>query len=271
MEYLVQVSGAVSERQYKTYVVRSNTEEEARSIAAQNFSDEFCVCDDDISIRPDKRLGKSIIAFVFLTISIFLSLIGWRDGHDIISIGPDLISCLYSIMLYAAFVVRFKGIHRAIGSWVDIVFSVLIVLLLASFVRIMMNTGTINLFGNTEILIDTKVILPIAIILSWLGLKVVSLCCMACVLLTALLNISALNDAMGGIWGSTYIICAFLGLMLYLSVEPAFPETMFHIRRATMKGIGSIGADVVQAKGKINAVKANVSKRKSLKETGEKK
>ena len=90
---------------------------------------------------------------------------------------------------------------------------------------------------------------------------------MACVLLTALLNISALNDAMGGIWGAMYIICAFVGLMLYLSVEPAFPETMFHIRKATMKSLSYIGSDVAQAK---NSVTSYGCKKNILKKSGEK-
>ena len=261
MQYLVQVSGDVSNKQNKTYVVNSDSIENAQIIATQNFCDEFDINGEAVYVKPHKRTVKAITAFVFMLIPILLSLISWKNGHDTISISPDYISCLYGVLFYAAFIVRFKGIQRTVNSWIDILFCVFSVLLLSSFVKTILVTKTISLLGITEITISTNVVLPVAIILSWLGLKIVSLTCMAGVSIIALFNITALNEAMGMICGPLYVICSFVGIMLYLSVEPAFVESLSHFKMAATKGLNYISNDVSQAKSKAINIKSTISKK----------
>lgn len=164
-------------------------------------------------------------------------------------------------MIYAAFVVRFKGIQRTVSSWIDILFCVFTVLLLSTFVKTILVTKTISVLGLTDITISTNVVLPVAIILSWLGLKVVSLVCMGGIAIIALFNITALNTAMGTIFGPLYIICSFVGIMMYLSVEPAFVETLLQVRNVATKGLHRLSGDVSYAKAKAINVKTAISNR----------
>ena len=169
MQYVIQVSGDVANKRNKAYVINSSSEEEAQKIAAQSFCDEFYTNSDVVYVKPHKRTNKSIASFIFMLIPILLSLINWKNGHDTISISPDYISCLYSVLIYAAFVVRFKGVQRTVSSWIDILFCVFTVLLLSSFIKTILVTKTVSILGFTEISINTNVLLPVAIILSWLG------------------------------------------------------------------------------------------------------
>jgi hypothetical protein len=259
MQYVVQVSGETLNKQNKAYVVKSSSEEEASLIAKQAFCEDYEIENATVSVKSNRRTYKAICAMILISISIFLSLINWKNGHDTISISPDYLSCLYGVLIYTAFVVRFKGIQRTVSSWIDIAFCVFIVLLLSTFVKTILVTKTISLFGLTDISVSTEVILPIAIILSWLGLKMVSLFCMGAVAIIALFNISALNVAMGGLFGPIYIICSFLGIMFYLSVEPAFVETMSQIKHATASGLNHLSGDFSYAKSKVTDIKTSIS------------
>ena len=57
--------------------------------------------------------------------------------------------------------------------------------------------------------------------------------------------------------------------MLYLSVEPALPETVQSIRRSVVKGVGYVGNDVIQAKNEIQGAKSRMSKVMGKKDNGE--
>ena len=251
MQYLVNVCGDVSNKQNKTYVINSSSVEEAQIVAKQFFFDDFGVRSCEVFLKPHKRTYVACLSFILMLIPILLSLINWKVGHKTISISPDYISCLYGVLVYSAFIVRFKGIKRTVSSWIDILFCVFVVLLLSTFIKTIMVTQTINLFGFKSITINTSILLPIVIALSWLGLKIVSLVCMVALVLIAMLNIIALNEAMGMFFGSLYIISSFVGVLLYLSVEPVLSESICAISKATLKGVKYISNDVSQAKSKI--------------------
>lgn len=267
MQYIVQVSGETLNTQNKAYIINSKSEEEANLIARRTFCEDFSVESATVSVKTNKRTFKAICAMILMLISIFLSFINWKNGHDTISIRPDYLSCLYGVLIYAAFVVRFKGIQRTVSSLIDVLFCAFTVLLLSNFVKTILVTETISLFGLTDISVSTEVILPIAIILSWLGLKMVSLFCMGAIAIIALFNISALNTAMGGIFGPVYIICSFLGIMLYLSVEPAFVETLSQVKKATVSGLNRLNGDVSYAKSRVVDVKASISNKINFSKT----
>lgn len=265
MQYLIQVSGDISNKQNKTYVVNSNSLEKAQIIATQNFCDEFTINGDAVLVKPYKRTIKAIFSFIFMLVPILLSLISWKSGHDSLSISPDYISCLYGVLFYASFVVRFKGIQRTVNSWIDILFCVFSILLLSSFVKTILVTKTISLLGLTKITISTTVILPVAILLSWLGLKIVSLACIAGISIIALFNITTLNEAMGMICGPLYVICSFVGIMLYLSVEPAFIDSLSHFKLSAAKGLKYISNDISQTKNKAINIKSTIPKKNDFK------
>lgn len=251
MQFLIHAKGNTLDVRNKAYIIDANSETEANEIAITSFADEFGVFAESIQTQSFKRTKKSVVACVFMLIPILLSLINWKNGHDTYFIGPSLISCLYSVALYAAFIVRFKGIHRTVGSWIDIVFCVLMILLLSTFIQAILEGKTINLFGITKFTIDPKIILPIAIILSWLGLKLVSILCIASVGVLSLFNIKALSGAMGMIWGPLYVISSFVGIMLYLSVEPVMLETVAHFKKSIIRAMDYTKNDFIQAKSSV--------------------
>lgn len=256
MEYLVRVSGNVSSNQNKTYVVSSDTQENAQNLATQKFCDDFDVSEDTVLVIPQKRTTKAIVAFVFMLIPILLSMISWKDGHNTVSIAPDYISCLYSVCIYSAFILRFKGVQRTVISWIDILFCVLSILLLSSFIQTILVTAPIKFLGS----VNTKILLLVAITLSWLGLKIVSLACIAAVIIFALFKIAALNTAMGMICGPLYIICSFVGILAYLSVEPAFIDSLSHFKSAAIKGLNYLSFDISQAKNRVENIKISDKK-----------
>lgn len=251
MQFLIHTKGNTLDVCNKAYIVNAHSEAEAKEIAITSFENEFGAFEESITTQTYTRTKKSIIAFIFMLIPILLSMISWKNGHDSYSIAPSLISCLYSVAFYAAFIVRFKGIHRTVNSWIDITFSILMILLLSTFIQTMLVEKTINLFWVAKFTIDAKVILPIAIILSWLGLKLVSIICIASVGILALFNITALSSAMGMIWGPLYVISSFMGIMLYLSVEPVMIETGLHLKKSIIRAIDYTKNDFIQAKSTI--------------------
>lgn len=255
MHYLVHTSGEIVNRQTKAYVVKASSKEEAQEIARNNFCEEFWVADEYIYTKPYKRNMRMIFAIVFMLIPILLSFVGWKNGHSTISIMPSYISCLYAVLLYAAFIVRFKGIHRAFETWWDVLLCVLIVLLLSSFIQTLLVTKNINVLGMNGISIDTSMVVFIAIILSWCGLKLVSTICMVGVGLLAMFNIMGLSNAMGPIWGPMYVICAFVGVLFYASVEPAIVEALPYIRSSIRSGIGYVKQDVMFAGNTVKNIK----------------
>ncbi len=247
MQYLVRTSGEVLNSQEKAYVIKASSGEEAQKLAKDRFAEEFCALGECVYVQPSKRTFKAWLAFVFMLVPILLSFVGWKVGHDTVLIRPDYMSCLYAVLLYGAFVVRFKGVMRTVGSWIDIIFCVLNVLLISSFVQTLLVTKTIKLFWVKDVSINTAILIPVAVLLSWLGLKLVSVLCMAAVGILALVNITTLSSAMGSLYGPVYIICAFLGILLYLAVEPAAMEILPHFRKSVQKGASYMRSDVVQA------------------------
>lgn len=251
MQYIVHVSGEAATPQTKTYIINSPTKEDAQLMAVEEFQEEFCVLGDSVYASPKCRTKTAIFAMIFMLIPIFLSLIPWHNGRDIISISPDLTSCIYGILLYTAFVVRFKTISRTVSTWIDIVFAILSVLMLASFIKIISTDETLRIFGLEIVTIKTNILIPIAVLLTWMGLPVVSFICISTVCVLALFNITNLSDAMGALWGSTYTIFAFIGIMLYLSIEPAATETMGAIKQTAQNALLRFKSDSLNAKKNV--------------------
>ena len=263
MQFLIHTRGNALNVYDKAYVVNASSESEAKKIAVSSFEDEFGVFSDSITTQSFKRTGKSIMAYICMLIPIILSLINWKNGHDTYSISPNLLSCIYSAAFYAVFVIRFKGIHRTVCSWIDIIFSVLIILLMSSFIQLILVEKTVNLLGIVKFPIDAKTIIPIAIVLSWCGLKLVSVICIAGVGILALFNVEALSSAMGMIWGPVYVLSSFMGIMLYLSVEPVMVETVSCLKNSTIHSINYVKNDFMQAKTSVKNLN-RFSQRKDL-------
>lgn len=56
---------------------------------------------------------------------------------------------------------------------------------------------------------------------------------------------------MGMIWGPLYVISSFMGIMLYLSVEPVMFETVSHLKKSIIRSIDYTKNDFIQAKSSV--------------------
>ena len=268
MQYVVQVNGEVTGQQSRTYIVDSQTADEAQSVAKQNFQSDYQTINDPKCVKMYKRTKNALVSLAFMLIPISLSLVDWKNGHDTIRIGPDYLSCLYAVVLYSAFLVRFKGLQRAFGTLIDIVFCVFNVLLLSTFVQTLLVVEEIKVFGMTAFSLDAHIILPVAIVLSWLGLKLVSLLSFVGIAVMAISRVSFLNEAMGNTFGTIYVICAFIGIGIYLSIEPAVSESINSIKSTVGQGIGKANQEISCAKSQAAGITASVSsKLQALKKT----
>ena len=268
MEYITKVCGEVVDNKCKTYAVNANTEDEAIKIAKQNFQDDYLTNGNVIVYeKPFARKKRSIIALVAMAIPILLSLISWKHGHNTISISPNLISCFFGVLIYSAFVIRFKGIQRTVNSVYDILFAIVSAIMISTFVRIILINKEISLFGGLiELPVNTTIVLIVAVILSWVGLKVMSLTCLGFVIFWALSNIVGLSETMGTLWGSIFIISSFLGVIMYASVEPAFMDSKKAIHSFANKSINHINKDLLEAKDKVSNTKKLLEEKNSNKE-----
>lgn len=262
MQYLVQVSGDVLEKQSKSYAVAADSKEAAQEIAAENFRKEFYVGHDEVSVSLNKRTFHALVSFILISVPILLSFIGWKDGHDTIKISPDYVSCFYGVLIYSSFIVRFKGIRRTVGSWIDIGFCILIVLLLSTFIKTILVNKTLSFLGFIDIPISTNALLLIAILLSWFGMKLISLACMGIVVIAALFNISALNQAMGSFFGPMYVICSFVGILFYLSVEPACFDALNQAKKLLYKGGAYLLNDISQGQQQVVKIRSALESKK---------
>lgn len=258
MEYIVKVCGEVVNSQYKAYSVVADSSEDAKKIARQNFRDEFFSNGNVVVIeQPLVRKTRSIFAIVAMLIPILLSFIEWKYNHKTFSISPDLISCMFGVIIYSAFVIRFKGIKRTVESKYDILFTIVSTLLLSTFIKALLFEQQISLLFF-KVPVNTNVILIIAVIMSWLGLKIVSLSCIGILVILALGNIVGLNNAMGPLWGTVYVLSSFLGVIMYASVEPVFLESTSSFFRFAKKNINHLNNDLSQAKEHIDMAKTAI-------------
>lgn len=262
MQYLVHSEGKVLDNRKKSYVISAKTEEEARLIAEKTFLEEHHVVDGQVYTKPLARNRKAICAYILLLVPILLSFIEWKSGHDTICIRPDFVSCIYAILFYALYVLRFKGVESVLkmtDSWVDLGFCVVIPLLFSTFVKILFVSEKVSLLGIFEFELDTKFVFPVAIILSLLGIKLMSVICMGSIFFLALFNIVNLNESMGSIWGPAYVICAFVGILLYCSVEPAFHQGLTFFGGSLKRGVNHEMQDFVEAKKSVKKVGNTIS------------
>lgn len=266
MQYLVHTNGKAITEIGKTYSVKAPNNQVARQIAKESFQNDFCSVGEVQSNTPDRRTPRAILACILMFIPILLSYIGWTTGHETISIHPDMISCLYAVLLYSSFVVKYKGIRGTFSSVADVFMSVIVILLLSTFIRILLMTTTFDLFGLLKFNFNSQLIIPIIVVASVIGLKPVSAFCIMFVGLLSLFGLSSLNKAMGAIAGPVYIISAFCGLGLYLSVEPAVREIIPGIANALKVGINYTKSEIVSGIDSTKATVKSISENTTTKE-----
>ena len=246
-QFLVHAGGAVATEQDKTYVVNapSGTAEEAQQIASEMFAEEFKCVGEVYTGKVIKRNG-TLWLILFMTVAILLSFVGWKNGHSTVSIRPDLISMMYAVCIYLAYIVRVKGILKVLESIREIVVCALVLMLFASFIQILLGTNEFKIFGTTLFSFDSKMLLLIALLLSWLGVKFLSVASLGIVAVCALAKLSIVNEAMG-VWGIVYVLSGFIGIILYLKTEPQVVAALPSYRKSLKAQMSCLKNDISEA------------------------
>lgn len=243
MQYLVQTKGEVIVPQEKGYIIEAVSQEDALIIAKQNFIEEFQVANEDVQIQSLKNRYKNlIIACVFLFVSVLLSFINWSYGHEIMSIRPNMISTLYAVFLYMAFIIRFKDLKQMLHSLLDMLTCIFMILILAALIQPLLKVQGIPFF-IWKIPFDANIMIPIAIVLSWLGLGTISGMIYPIIFVLGICNLIFLNDAMG-IWGIVFILSTFLGMLFYISTEPQFYSMKSYFSLSMKRGMSTVKSDM---------------------------
>lgn len=254
MQYLVRTKGLSIDPVAKDYIILADSKEDAVEIARNNFCDDYYSIGDfsAIEAKPQKRGILAVLSIVLMMIPVILSFINWTNGHQIVNIKPDLISCIFAVLLYGSFVVKFKGLSQMFSSVIDILFWPVMILFLSAFIQLVLTQDTVSLLGYKEFSIDTRVLLVVAIIVSWIGLKLVSVICLAGVMFFSLTHIVAINNSMGSVWGSLFIICSGLGFLMYLFIEPGVREAIPFYKSALKHSKMYMKNDFIQANKTIS-------------------
>ena len=275
MQYLVYSEGKVLDCKKKSYVINAKTESEAQETAKQEFLNENVVFDGQVYTKSVVRNKKAIVSYILMLVPVLLSFIPWKNGHETIYIHPYFISCIYAILFYVLYILRFKGFESVLkmtDSWIDLGFCFIIPFLFSTFIRILLVSEKISVLGFIDFQLDTSIVFPIAVVLSLLGIKIMSVLCMGAIFVLALFNIVNLNEAMGAVWGPVYAICAFAGILLYCSVEPAFREGISHFGGSLKLGMKHEAQDFIAASNSVRemggAISHHVVEKKQIKKSG---
>jgi len=242
MQYIVQTGGDTIERKESIYVINAKSEEEAKEIAKEQFLGEYDIHGDGIYIQLQKRKGSSIAAIICMLIPVMLSFLNWsytvKSGFIIkkieevaLNLRPDMISVLFSVIIVGAWVVRFKGIKKICDNISEIFLIVTLILLVSSVIKILLQNVEFKIFGLKIWDIDTTTVLELAGILSWCGMKLVSVICLAAVVAAALSNISLVSEVMG-IFGAVYVLFAFVGILLFFYSDPNLMNVFPHYKKS---------------------------------------
>lgn len=263
MQYLVKTGGEVKELQGRTYVISAPSEEEACAIAEAKFAEKYSA----VNVSCDKannRTFRAIIALVCIVAAeLLLSMVQWTDGHKQYELYPHLFSTLFAIGFYVAFLFKYKGLDRiAEQRIVDWALDISSIALLASFLEIFIVDKHIPVlsFLGKELLgfdVKTEYIIALAVIMSWIGVKLVSVVCIGVAGFFAIGQFLAINNAMH-IWGFVYAILAFVGIALYATVEPAFIEASPAFSKWLLHGVGYLKNDVKGAMRSVNNIQDSV-------------
>lgn len=256
MEYLVHAYGKTEMIKDKAYVVKADSEEAAQQLAAEKFENEFGLPAISVATKTKSRTKKTSVACGFMLIAIVLAmfkypmyLMGFIRLSNKALLQPSLQSCLWAIAFYCVFVIRFKGIKRVTETPLDVAMCFITIVLISTFFTMLLETKVV--FGLKWL--NSTALLTIGLIASVLGVKFVSAGCMAVVMLVSVFNITVISDAMG-FWGVLYIMCAFIGILLYLSVEPATLEAWPQIKRELGMGIKGVKNDFSEAGAQAKSI-----------------
>lgn len=244
-KYTVQMAGralkqvAVSQ----TYLIKAENESEAIEYGRRQFSENYNVGSNNVKIEFILSNGDFIKRLIFaitcFSIAITLSSIPWFDGKANIpvTIYPTLKTLVYSLFFVGGTYFRikdFKDFNK--HFFVNLLLLLMNILLFATFISIFLKPHFLNIFGVEILNIQSDYILFFAIILSWGGVKSVSLICYFIIAFLSLTNFSIISDAMG-VPGIFYFISSVSFIIANLSIDPEMQRALPFISNTIDKSI----------------------------------
>lgn len=167
-----------------------------------------------------------------------------KTSMQAVSIAPNMLSCLYGIILYSAILIRFR--RPLFKNAIETITAILDILFFASFLTIFVSAETFRI-PLTNFSGSGHTILIIGILFSWLGIKAVAGIVWILLLILGLHHISIVNNAMG-FYGIVYILCAFVSLVYQIgdidmlkTVADDLRIPAEHIKEETLAGGKAVG------------------------------
>lgn len=247
MRYIVRTRGEIIDSHEKVYSVNAKNKGEAELLARRRFSDDFAVYNNSIQSSASRVSFQLWFSMIAMLAAVLLSFLEWKTGHKTVSLKPTFLSCLYAAGLYLAYVVRFRGMKNMFNTWTDNVFLFLMILLFSSIIQIVFVTNSVK-FLFWEIPAGATTILFITVLLSWLGLKLMSVVGALFIICLAIGNISLVSSAMGNVFGTVYLLCAVASLLLYAASDPYFRLGMLEFGHSVFRTADSFHSDFIDSK-----------------------
>lgn len=258
--YIVKTHGLIIDEKQKNYVIPAQSLEEAKEEAENRFKSEYVVAENKIKFDIEQRKsGFLLLSIVGFVISVFLIYRNWYSGHEVVSMAPNMITVLYGVLFYSSFIVRFKGLERTFLSIPDLIVCPLLIIVISSIFQIILYSPNIKFLGIFEMTVDPNLLICVSLILSWLGLKLVSCMCYILIGIFALSNLSAFSNAMGNIWGPVFILTSYISICIYVASDPMLKYLIPELISSLNKGTSYLKNDFNQGKEEVKEIKKNIS------------
>lgn len=229
-------------------------------------------------VNVSKR-ASPFSGIVLLGVTVLMSFFKYYEpgGFRFVTLFPNITSILFSIIIYASFVIRVKGLENTFKKFADSTISILFILVMGIFIRLFAGSSTIPQgvigkilaymgFGNNYLLIF------LAAALSWLGLKQICGFVWLAVIGLGFIEFATCGKYMGDFKGVVFILSAFTGIIAYLKYEGKLVMNAF--KEMVLITKNSIGADIKEsqkfAKDGISKIKSAIETREQSKEIEEK-
>ena len=195
---------------------RVNAEKEIRDVLDKHYPNSYRIF----------NRSSPIPAIILMAIAVFLTFFTYdlKTGTAQLKLFPSIESFVCSLVLYSAIVLRVKGLQDSFNSLIDVIVSVLAILLLATFIKVLVNdavesSGKVNEILQKIGLDNSWWLIGFAIVLSWLGKKNIAKYVYLIVAFLGLIELCSIDGFMGSFLSIIFALCSFFGFAFYLKYE----------------------------------------------------
>lgn len=239
--YEVETKVPYERTELKTICITAKNQEEASLICEKQLKE------SNISFIALNRKSSILPAIIFLFIVSLFSFFKFHKENSLktISLMPGILPMVFSIIIYAAFVIRVKGINNTFKDFSDTLVSVLFFYTLAIFINLFTSlpassSGLIGKFFYKTLNIKPINLIIVATILSLIGLKQICGFVWIFICIAGIIELGSLESFLGK-WNSIiFLISSFLGVVFYLKYEgKAIQNSFKKLSQATFEMIKS--------------------------------